>query len=211
MASSPTLRVLGIFAKAPVPGHVKTRLAADIGAEAAAQWYARSLRVIFHRSAVAWAHVERVLFYDPASTAGAFDALPDAPTRRVRQEGADLGARMAAALRYCLALGTAVRPVLVGSDAPSLPAAYVTEAWDALGSHDVVLGPATDGGYYLIGTRADYPALFADMTWSTDRVLSETVARAERRQLGVHLLPEWFDVDTVQDLAALDTGWDCVP
>lgn len=198
---------LGIFAKAPVAGQVKTRLAIDIGAAAAATWYAQSLRVIFTRTRAAWPEVERILFFDPPDAESAFDVFPAAPAHRVAQVGEDLGARMAAAFQYCFAQG-AHGAVLIGSDAPTLPHAYLTEAWHALSTCDVVLGPAEDGGYYLIGLRAVQPALFTAVEWSTPTVLDVTMRRARALGLATHSVPEWFDVDTVHDLARLPAEWD---
>lgn len=198
---------LGIFAKAPVPGRVKTRLAAVIGPEAAARWYTQSLRVVFRRTAHAWPEVERILFYDPPTAAAAFDAIAHTPEHRTPQRGTDLGARMAAALHYCFDCGKE-RPVLIGTDAPSMPVEYVEQAWTALATCDVAIGPATDGGYYLIGTRDPQPRLFEDIPWSTSAVFSATLERAAALGLHVHRLPEWFDVDTAEDLAALPAGWD---
>ncbi len=191
-------------------GQVKTRLAADIGPEAAAALYQRFLHVIFQRTDVGWTRGPRVLFVDPPDAAGVFAAMPHAPACQVPQSGPDLGARMAAAFAYCFG-GGADRVVLIGTDAPSMPMAHAEAAWEALAEHDVVLGPATDGGYYLIALRATQPALFQDVPWSTSRVLETTLHRAAELRLAVHLLPEWFDVDTVEDLAALQPGWDEEP
>ena len=207
MSSPHAQCALGIFAKAPVPGQVKTRLAATVGPEAAAQWYTQFVRIVFQRTAAAWPDVERILFYDPPDAAAVFDQFAAAPLHRIPQQGDDLGMRMAAALEYCLACGRE-RPILIGTDAPSLPMAFLGEAWDALRHDDVVVGPSTDGGYYLIGTRASHPGLFQDVAWSTNAVLETTQSRADELGLRLHLLPEWFDVDTADDLAALPAGWD---
>lgn len=199
--------MLGIFAKAPVPGRVKTRLAAAVGPERAARWYARAVGTVFRRTRAAWPDVERVLFYDPPDAEATFAHMPDVPAHRRAQRGPDLGARMAAALEYCLAAG-AERPVLIGTDAPTMPMARLGDAWTALGSHDVVLGPTADGGYYLIGLRHLEPALFADIAWSTDRVLTATLARAAKLGCSVAQLEPWFDVDTADDLVRLGADWD---
>ena len=201
---------LGIFAKAPVPGQVKTRLATTIGPDAAAQWYTQSLHVVFQRTAAAWPKVERVLFYDPPGAESAFDVFAAVPVHQTPQQGQNLGVRMAAALQYCFNYGME-RVVLIGTDAPTVPMERLGEAWDALQDADVVVGPATDGGYYLIATRAPQPQLFEGIAWSTDAVLSATLARAADRDLRVQLLPEWFDVDTAEDLAALPPNWNAVP
>src|SRR2546430_1702524 len=117
--------------------------------------------------------------------------------------GRDLGERLAAAIADELAEGPG--PVLViGADAPHVPAAPLAEAAAALaGRADVVLGPAADGGYYLIGIRGPAPDLFAGIAWSTAGVLAATRAQAEAAGLAVHLLPPGFDVDEVADLVRL--------
>ena len=87
----------------------------------------------------------------------------------------------------------------IGSDAPTLPREHLRAARDALASHDVVLGPSTDGGYWLVGARRPAPELFDGMTYGHDRVLTETLARAR----GCALLPFWYDVDRPSDLELL--------
>ena len=95
------------------------------------------------------------------------------------------------------------RVVIVGTDTPSLPLERYQQALTALDSHDLVLGPALDGGYYLIGLKQPQPELFTGIAWSTDRVLAATQEKAARLGLKTALLPLWRDVDTVEDLKAL--------
>jgi len=124
--------------------------------------------------------------------------------RLVAQRGADLGARMAHLAAELLADGHRAA-LLIGSDLPTLPAAHLTEASRALapGAADLVLGPAEDGGYYLIGLARPAPALFEGIAWSTAGVLEATRARARGLGLREHLLPPWYDVDTPADLDRL--------
>jgi len=192
------------MAKHPEPGRVKTRLAAAFGAERACALYrafvldlAERLRTLPY--AVTWA-------FWPAAAPFA-DVLPGVRCRP--QRGRDLGERLAGAV--AAAFAEAPGPVLViGADAPHVPAESLAEAARALGgTADVVLGPAEDGGYYLIGLRE--PAdLFAGIAWSTPSVLAATRGRAERLGLRTHLLPPSFDVDEPADLlrlrALLDRG-----
>jgi glycosyltransferase A (GT-A) superfamily protein (DUF2064 family) len=95
--------------------------------------------------------------------------------------------------------------LLTGSDLPTLPAEVFQQALALLNSPetDVVLGPSEDGGYYLIGLRTLYPAVFDDMIWSTPQVFADTVHRAERLGLSVAVLPRWYDIDTPADLIRL--------
>ena len=120
------------------------------------------------------------------------------------QTGANLGARMAAALGRCLAAGR--RAVLIGTDFPDLPRDILLEAFRNLDSGDdpkITLGPAADGGYYLIGMNRFFPKIFTDIPWSTSEALSRTMQRARELKVNVTLLPEWRDVDCAEDLEAL--------
>lgn len=194
---APDVRVI-VMAKHPEPGRVKTRLARVLGDDKACALYRACILDLAERLAampyrVTWA-------YTPA-TAPFADLVPGARCRP--QVDGDLGARMADAIAHELADG--LGPVLViGADAPHLPAARLAEAGRALGGvADVVLGPAEDGGYYLIGLRAPAPELFAGIPWSTSDVLAATRARAAAKGLRVHLLATEFDLDEPVDLDRL--------
>lgn len=188
------------MAKHPAPGQVKTRLAAAIGAAAAAALYrafvldlAERLDVLPYR--VTWA-------YWPAE-APFPSLLPGARCRP--QQGQDLGERMARAVAAEFTDGAGVVLVL-GADTPHLPAERVTEAVNALAAGaDMVLGPAADGGYYLIGLCAPAARLFADIPWGGPGVLAATLARAGHLRLRPHLLAPTFDIDDVADLRRLRT------
>lgn len=119
------------------------------------------------------------------------------------QRGQHLGERLPNALGHYLAQPAVARAVIMNSDGPTLPVAYLVEAFAALATADVVLGPGRDGGYYLIGMSRLHRGLFADVTWSTDRVKNETLANARQHGLSVHVLPEWYDVDFGEDLRHL--------
>jgi rSAM/selenodomain-associated transferase 1 len=186
------------MAKHPVPGRVKTRLARVLGPKTACDLFrafildlADRLRPLPYE--VTWAYWPR---------AAPFAALlPGA--RCAPQRGRDLGARMADAVAVAFAAGRG--PVLViGADAPHVPTAALAEAARALvETADLVLGPAEDGGYYLIGLRGPEPSLFQSIAWGTDGVLTATLARAAARGLRTHLLPGTFDVDEADDLMRL--------
>ena len=104
----------------------------------------------------------------------------------------DLGERMMAVNAPCL---------IIGSDCPSISAPLLNAAADALADRDVVIGPATDGGYYLIGMKRPMPFLFEDVAWSTPKVLPTALARLAERRIGPAILPELGDIDTAEDLA----------
>ncbi|HVQ00721.1 MAG TPA: TIGR04282 family arsenosugar biosynthesis glycosyltransferase [Candidatus Thermoplasmatota archaeon] len=121
------------------------------------------------------------------------------------QQGVDLGERMCSCFTQVFALGFH-RVILIGSDSPDLPCEYLREAFAGLQKKDVVLGPAVDGGYYLIGFRdtAFTPSAFEKIHWSTPSVFAETMAKLQKTDRTVHLLPSWSDVDTISDLRNLE-------
>jgi rSAM/selenodomain-associated transferase 1 len=178
---------------------VKTRLAAAIGADAAADLY-RALAEHVLEATTPAGEYERLVFFDPPEALEEMRAwLPG--VRLLAQHGEDLGARMADAFARAFARG-ASRVAIVGTDAPALSRGTVTEALAALGGADAVLGPSEDGGYYLLALREPRPELFAGIAWSTPAVAAETRARAAALGLTMHELPARRDVDTVLDLRA---------
>jgi len=191
--------VLVVMARYPEPGRVKSRLAAEIGPEAAARLYAAFLEDLARRlgSAQPWGFVWA---YDPPDA-----PFPDRIARGLAafpQPDGDLGRRMAGSMERALRDGAA-SVVLIGSDVPHLPPRRIAGAFDRLAAGaDVVLGPAEDGGYYLIGSRRPVP-LFDDVSWGTSKVLAETLERARRGRIEVALLESDFDVDSQADVERL--------
>jgi len=118
------------------------------------------------------------------------------------QRGEDVGVRMGNVFQEGLASAYHAL-VIVGTDIPGISAQLVTQAFSALRNHDVVLGPTSDGGYYLIGLRRAVPELFQDMPWSTDHVCELTKRKAQALGLSMALLPPLRDVDTIEDLQAI--------
>ena len=193
-------RALSIVAKKPAPGAAKTRLSPPLSARQASQLYECFLRDTLDLVRQV-AGVSRLVAYTPAEEAEYFRALaPDFDL--VPQVGADLGERLDSVLTHCLSVGFH-QAVVLGSDCPTLPVAYLSAAFDLLGGADVVLGPAEDGGYYLIGVERPQSALLRQVPMSTPRVLEDTLALAQRQGISVALLPRWYDVDTARDLARL--------
>lgn len=194
---------LAVMARAPGSESVKTRLHAALGVGPATLLY-RCFLLDGLEAAAALPGLAPVLAVSPARAVRAMAALAPAGIRLIAQSGADLGARMAHLSARLLTDGHGA-VLLIGSDLPTLPPAYLAEAARALaaGTADVVLGPAEDGGYYLIGLARPAPALFQDIAWSTGAVLEATRARARALGLREHLLPTWYDVDTPADLGRL--------
>ena len=191
---------VAVMAKAPSAGTVKTRLCPPLSPAEAAELADAFLRDAW-TGVQALAGVVPAVVYAPDEARAFFETLaPGSPL--FPQRGADLGARMAHAFDDLLALDVA-GAIVIGSDAPTLPRAILTEAIAEVAAADLVLGPSDDGGYYLIGLRAPRPELFADIAWSTDTVFDATLGRARLAGLRTAVLPAWFDVDTPGDLDRL--------
>lgn len=198
-------RAVIVFAKAPVPGRVKTRLAASIGDAHAVKIY-RSLAEDTV-SALRDGPWRLYVYVDPghdtevepmSALHGVQEWLgSDGLEYRLQQPG-DLGARMSAAFGECFTRHEEV--CIVGTDLPGMDPTWVADAFEKLTDADVVLGPATDGGYYLMTLRGPAPELFRDIAWSTPDVLPTTLARATRAGMRVTRLPLRTDVDTVDDV-----------
>ncbi len=194
--------VLGVFVKQPVPGRVKTRLAADVGPARAAAVYAAFVEDLLQRCR--GIGDRRILAFAPdtppardwagTQAAGQYElwAQPDG----------DLGQRMAAFFCHAFQTG-ARRVVLLGSDSPNLPLSTLAQAFDRLEEADVVIGPAADGGYYLVGQSGRARDVFQSTDWSTDRVFEQTVCQVRRDSATLGLLPVWYDVDTVAEARML--------
>jgi hypothetical protein len=177
---------------------VKTRLAAGIGAQAAAELYRALAEQVLEATTPFPGEYERLVFFDPkASLPQMRGWLPG--VRLVAQSGLDLGARMADAFARTFARG-ASRVAIIGTDALSVSRETVRVALSALDGADVVIGPTADGGYYLLALREPRPELFAGIAWSTPAVAAQTRARAAG--LVVRDLPVGRDVDTLEDLRA---------
>ncbi|HMK43432.1 MAG TPA: TIGR04282 family arsenosugar biosynthesis glycosyltransferase [Dissulfurispiraceae bacterium] len=187
---------LGVFLKYPEPGRVKTRLAVALGAESSAEVYRALAEQVLSQTGPLKRRYERTLFVTPEEGLDEFRRwLPN--ERIVPQRGDSLGERMAAAIGTLLMSSDFA--VVIGSDIPDLDESHIISAFDVLASHDLVIGPAEDGGYYLVGMKRLYRPLFEGIAWSSPSVLSETCAKAEALGLSCRLLPELIDIDTVED------------
>ena len=178
-------------------GTAEQRLAADIGDEAALRIY---MRLLAHTRDVAM-HVDcstHVFLTEPPA-----DLFWQEFRLHLQAEG-DLGKKMQAAFAELFDAGYR-KAIIIGSDCPGLQASHVQQAFDALAKHDVVIGPAADGGYYLLGMNRLHDQLFQAKSWSTETVYRETLADAEAMGLSHYVLPMLHDVDTVEDLQT--AGW----
>jgi uncharacterized protein len=191
---------LAVFLKAPRPGAVKTRLVPALGPETAAGVYRALAESVVDGTRPRSGDYERVLFFTPADARAEMEAWLPGETL-LAQEGPDLGSRMCAAFEECFRRG-ADRVAVAGSDVPGLGSGDVVAALDALADHDLALGPALDGGYYLIAFQQPRPALFQGMAWGSASVFAATMERAAVLGLTVRVLEPRRDVDTIDDLRA---------
>lgn len=209
-------QALFIVARLPIAGQTKTRLGKIIGAEAAAELYRAFLRDLDERFTQAAARDGYDLYWFYAAPADLDDdaLAAQAPTAGtiLRQEGTGFAARLWHGFQTLSRRGYE-RIVVIGSDSPHLPAAWAAQAFAALATHDVVIGPALDGGYYLLGQRAQSAPvdLFNGITMSTATVCAETLARAGAAGLHVAHLPETFDIDERADLEQLRAALGAAP
>ena len=199
MSSLRSRSAIILFAKAPRPGQVKTRLTTLLAPEEAAGLYAAF--VVDLGALYAELPVD-VRMYVPHPDRLSPGLLPPGATLH-RQRGDGLGARMRAAFDETFACGYA-RVVITGSDHPTLPVRLVMRSFEHLSApRTVSIGPAEDGGFYLLGMNRLHAGLFEGMTYSHARVFGQTCARAAARGLAVEMLPAWYDIDTPPALRRL--------
>lgn len=189
-----------MFAKYWRAGEVKTRLGKTIGLPAAAAVHRQFVQAALRRFGSIGD--QRVLAYSPAGEASSFAEVTGDAWRLQPQATGNLGDRIAYYFAHELS-GGAASALLIGSDSPNLPAEYLRQAFRQLQDCDVVIGPAEDGGYYLIGLNIPCEALFADIAWSTADVFAQTMARCQQLGLRTSTTPTWYDVDTQAELERL--------
>lgn len=185
-----------VFVKNLIPGTVKTRLAKDIGQDMAMEVYKE---LVSYTSEVTdkVKDTDRVVYY--SQYVELWDFFNDEKYQKSLQEGKDLGQKMLNAFYDAFENGY-LKAVLIGSDTPDLSKKIIMEAFKQLDDHDVVVGPAEDGGYYLIGMKDAHKELFEDKTYSHDKVLEELLEAAEDKGLKVAQLETLFDLDTKADM-----------
>lgn len=203
LKSSADRECLIVFTRYPEPGKTKTRLIPALGERGAADFQRQMTQ-----KAIAQArelHAERPISLEVHFNGGNLplmqDWLGDDLAYRPQVEG-DLGVKMASAFQRAFSQGKS-GVVIIGSDCPDLDADLLLQSFQFLVRHDLVLGPATDGGYYLIGLRRFIPEIFNGISWSTAAVLRQTVEVAKSMQLAIAYLPTLTDIDRPEDLDRL--------
>jgi uncharacterized protein len=197
---------IAVMAKASIPGRTKTRLTPPLAPEKAADLNTAFLRDVADNllAAAALASISPWMAYAPAGSQDFFARILPAGVGLLEAVAPDFGACLFRAATSLLAAGHE-SVCLLNSDSPTLPTGYLVAAATALAAPGdrVVIGPATDGGYYLIGIKQPHRRLFEDVDWSTERVFRQTLARAEELDLPVVVLPSWYDVDCEDALRVL--------
>lgn len=201
---TPHKTALIVFARYPEPGKVKTRLAATVGRDAAADFYAGCATHVVAQCLRVQSNVTRYLFYsDPGDRDHIVAWIGDGFAYHA-QVGADLGERMKNAFDAVFGNG-AENAVIIGTDTPDMTAELIDAAIALCRTSQFVVGPTYDGGYYLLGMSNPRPELFADMPWGTPEIFSLTLRKmtalgAGEKQCVAELLPVYHDIDTVDDL-----------
>ena len=192
-------RLLLLFVRAPELGKVKTRLAEAVGPEVALEIYIHLLQ--HTRQVTEKLDADKAVYFSDAIVD---DGLwPKSVYQHHLQAEGDLGQKMQAAFEDAFAAGYR-SVVIIGSDCKQLTQEVIEQAFDALQKHEIVIGPALDGGYYLLGMNKLYPELFQNKQWSTSTVFAETLYDVERLHLSHKLMPELSDVDHMEDV---DFDW----
>jgi len=192
------MTALILFLKYPEPGKVKTRLGAELGFELAAKLYKLFIKQTFDLAQNCSAR-QIFVAYEPLDRKDEFAEFVPEKFTIFPQEGKNLGERMLNAFKDAFARGYK-NVAILGSDSPTLPLENIDDAFEKLSKSDLVLGPAEDGGYYLIGLNKAHCGLFENIEWSSNSVLQLTIESAKKLQLSYELLPIWYDVDNKETL-----------
>ena len=197
-AGQPSRRIL-LFARYPEKGRVKTRLETHLEQDEVLGLYKRFVEDIL--ATLYGSGYPTTVCYWPPERGADMQAWLGPSLAYFPQKGGDIGERMQNAFAEAFA-GGVDQAILMGTDFPDLEMGIIHEAFDGLSRNDMTLGPAADGGYYLIGfTRhAFIKEVFAGISWGTGRVFSETLEKIRSAAVHVHILPEWQDIDTFEDL-----------
>jgi len=193
-----------IFTRYPEPGKAKTRLIPVLGKEGAANLHRlMAQRMIANALSLQKSRQLSVAIHYTGSSEQLMQDWLGTDMIYCQQSGGDLGARMSAALQKSLDFGID-KVVIIGTDCPKLKLEIIAKAFDELSDQDLVLGPAKDGGYYLIGLCRIMPELFDGIKWGTSEVFADTLAIAQKLNLSIAVLPILADIDRPEDLLGLD-------
>lgn len=197
-----------IFTKYPHLGTVKTRLAATVGQALATEFHVRSAEYTFRQAAAVQDALDVSVWYAGSDDHEAMRLWLEGcnlPFPIIPQSGKDLGERLHHAVFHAFE-ANASTVLIIGTDTPDISPELLGEARHALRTNDIVLGPAFDGGYYLLGMNRYSPALFEDIAWSSSDVALATIQKAHDEHLSVALLEKLFDIDTIEDV----NNWLCL-
>ncbi len=197
--------LLILFVKNLIPGTVKTRLAEEIGIDGALDVYQFLVECTYEQTQNL--SCDKVVYYSEYVELG--DIFESEDYQQKIQKGADLAERMTDAFETAFKDGYE-RVVIIGSDCFDLKDSHIEDAFFALDENDMVVGPAKDGGYYLLGMKKMHPSLFANKTYSHKKVLNELLNEIAQKDLTFELLPELSDIDTLQDLKDSDIDFEFV-
>ena len=191
-----------LFVKYPVPGNVKTRLAKQVGELYAVEIYKCFVADMFDKFRDLNLCIK--VFFAGTDKKDDFEQWFGNDIFCNLQSGKELGAKMKNAFEVIFS-DSFTKALIIGTDIPDLPEEYIELAFNTLKNNDTVLGPSSDGGYYLIGfTKKNFlPEAFDNITWSSDKVLEQTISRLNKHDKMIYLLPQWHDVDTLDDLKSL--------
>lgn len=190
-----------IMAKEPKPKCVKTRLTPPLEPETASHLYYNFLCDKIQQ-VTAIEEITPFVAYTPKSSLPIFEKIVPEGFTLIVQKGTDLGERLENISKTLFSQGFG-RVVILDSDTPNLPLRFIREGIENLEDVDMVLGPCSDGGYYLIGLRSHIPELFRGIPWSTSEVTESTLKKAQDLDMSISLLNDWYDVDTMDDLLRL--------
>ena len=190
---------LVIFIRFPRPGKVKSRLALSLGAEKATNFYRLCAEYVFRESAKVSGEVRRYVFYSDRNDKDEIKQWAGPQFYFSPQAEGSLGIRIEHAFRYVFNEG-AREAIILASDVPDISAEIINDAISALGYYDIVVGPAHDGGYYLLGMKRLHQELFRGISWSTEKVFKQTLSLTEKLGLTTYCLPSLRDIDTEADL-----------
>jgi rSAM/selenodomain-associated transferase 1 len=190
-----------LFARDPILGQVKTRLSSSFDDGTILRLYTCFVEDSLEKIRKV-DNADCFVGISPSNLSGFFNGIEGSDTKLFVQQGKDLGDKMRQAFVDRFAEGYK-KVVIIGSDSPSLPVSYINQALTS--DKDLMLGPSTDGGYYLIAMTGKVSEVFSGVAWGTDHVLDETLSRVKKTGISLELLPVWYDVDLPEDLKFLKT------